>query len=53
MKRRKRKRAKSKRKPKERSAVALGMILRSQKAGPHKDRKKEASRKACREKNDG
>jgi hypothetical protein len=45
----KKKRRKRKiKKPKERSAIVLGMILRSQKAGAHKDKKKEASRKACR-----
>lgn len=33
-----------------RNVVVVAMINRSQKAGPHKDKKKEAKRKACRAK---
>lgn len=32
-----------------RNAVVVAMMKRSQKAGAHKDRKKEARRKACRD----
>ena len=34
--------------PKRRNAVVQAMIARSAKAGRHTDRRKEASRKACR-----
>ena len=34
--------------PKKRNAVVQAMMRRSAKAGRHKDRKKEASRLACR-----
>lgn len=34
--------------PKRRNPVVQAMIARRQKAGRHKDKKKEASRKACR-----
>ena len=34
--------------PKRRNAVVLAMMARSAKAGRHTDRRKEASRKACR-----
>lgn len=33
-----------------RNYIVVGMIKRSQKAGPHKDKKKESKRKACRSK---
>lgn len=36
--------------PKRRNAVVQAMKLRSAKAGHHTDRKKEASRRACRQK---
>lgn len=39
-----------KQQPKRRNMVVVAMMLRSAKAGPHKNRKKEASRKACRRK---
>lgn len=32
-----------------RNAVVIAMIERSQNAGPHKDKKKEANRKGCRD----
>jgi hypothetical protein len=32
-----------------RNAVVVAMMNRSQKAGAHKDRKKEAKRRACRD----
>lgn len=45
----KKKRKKSrKRKAKDRSAVALQMRVSRRNAGPHKDKKKEAAREACR-----
>lgn len=38
----------SKKAPKRRNPVVQAMIARSAKAGRHTDRRKEASRKACR-----
>ena len=35
---------------KKRNPVVIAMMLRSQKAGRHIDRKKEANKKACRKK---
>ena len=37
-----------KQQPKRRNMVVVAMMLRSAKAGPHKNRKKEALRRKCR-----
>lgn len=36
--------------PKTRNLLVLDMITNGQKSGPHKDKKKEQSKKACRQK---
>ena len=42
--------AKGKRKMKQRNVIQQTHIEQNRKAGPHKDRKKEQNRKACRQK---